>query len=249
MKKLFASVIALSVISTSTLAGDGHIHWGYRGDVGPEHCGDLTTEYATCKTGRSQSPIDINFSFMAKGVIDDIKFVYKDISPEILNNGHTIQVSYDNGSAIKVNGLEYKLAQFHFHTPSENTVNRKHYPMEMHLVHKNDKGELAVVGFFFKKGKQNTELKKAWDKMPTKGGAKEILAGVSINAANLLPGKKQFGHFQGSLTTPPCSEGVSWFVMQEPVGASEEQITQFNKLIGDNARPTQPLNGRRLVMN
>jgi len=249
MKKLFASAIVASVISTGTMAGEGHSHWGYQGGEGPEHWGELKAKYATCKTGRSQSPININFSSMAKGVIADIKFIYKDISPEVVNNGHTIQVNYGNGSAIKVNDQEYKLAQFHFHTPSENTVNGKHYPMEMHLVHKNDKGELAVVGVFFKEGKQNAELKKAWDKMPTKGGTKEMLAGVSLNAANLLPGEKQFGHFKGSLTTPPCSEGVSWFVMQSPIEASEKQITQFNKVIGDNARPTQPLNGRRLVMN
>jgi len=249
MKKLFASAIVASVISTGTMAGEGYSHWGYQGNEGPEHWGDLIAKYATCKTGKAQSPIDINFGSMAKGIIDDIKFIYKDISPEVLNNGHTIQVNYGNGSAIKVNGQEYKLAQFHFHTPSENTVNGKHYPMEMHLVHKNEKGELAVVGVFFKEGKQNAELKKAWDKMPAKGGTKEMLPDVSLNAANLLPAEKQFGHFQGSLTTPPCSEGVSWFVMENPVEASEKQIAQFNKVIGDNARPTQPLNGRRLVMN
>ncbi|WP_455207052.1 carbonic anhydrase [Kaarinaea lacus] len=249
MKKMLASAVVASIVSAGAIAGEGHSHWGYKGHAGPEHWGDLNATFATCKTGSAQSPIDIKFDALAKGSVGDIQFIYKDISPEILNNGHTIQVNYDNGSAMKFNGQGYNLAQFHFHTPSENTVNGKHYPMEMHLVHKNDKGELAVVGVFFKEGKRNAELDKAWSKMPTEGGAKEMLAGVSINATNLLPVKKQFSHFQGSLTTPPCSEGVNWFVMQEPIEASREQIAQFNKVIGDNARPTQPLNDRKVAMN
>jgi len=181
--------------------------------------------------------------------MSDIKFDYKDIAPKIINNGHTVQVNYGNSSNIIVSGQQFELLQFHFHTPSENTANGKHFPMDMHLVNKNDKGELAVVGVFFKEGKQNVELKKAWDEMPIKAGTEDILSGVQLNAAGLLPTEKHFSYFKGSLTTPPCSEGVHWFVMQEPIEASNDQIAQFNKVIGDNARPTQPLNGRKLVMN
>ncbi|MCI0504586.1 MAG: carbonic anhydrase family protein [Gammaproteobacteria bacterium] len=249
MKKALMSVIVASCISTAVAAGEGHSHWGYQGHEGPEHWGDMNEKFAVCKTGSTQSPIDINFASLAKGSIGDIQFIYKDISPEILNNGHTVQVNYGNGSSMKVKDQQYDLVQFHFHTPSENTVNGKAYPMEVHMVHKNDKGELAVVGVFFKEGEQNAELEKAWSKMPAKAGAKEMLAGVSLNAAKLLPGSKKFGHFQGSLTTPPCSEGVNWFVMEEPIEASREQIAKFNQVVGDNARPVQPLNGRQMVMN
>lgn len=249
MKKIALTFVAASFISAGVIAGEGNSHWGYKGHQGPEHWGELSAKFATCKTGKIQSPIDINFAELAKGKVDDIQFIYKDISLEIINNGHTVQVNYGNGSNMKVNGQQFDLLQFHFHTPSENTVNGKAYPMEVHMVHKNDKGELAVVGVFFKEGKHNPELDKAWSKMPTKGGGKEMLKDVSLNAANLLPGEKQFSHFKGSLTTPPCSEGVNWFVMQKPIEASREQIAKFNKVIGDNARPTQPLNDRKLVMN
>lgn len=248
-RKMLGSVLLGGVIATAAIAGEGHSHWGYQGHQGPAHWGELNENFATCKTGQVQSPINLKFDALKKASLGDIQFIYKDIEPEIINNGHTIQVNYGNGSAMKVNGQKFGLAQFHFHTPSENTVNGKHYPMEMHLVHKNDQGDLAVVGVFFKEGKHNPELDKAWKKMPQKGGSKQMLAGVSLNAANLLPGDKQFSHFMGSLTTPPCSEGVNWFVMQEPIEASKEQIAQFNKVIGDNARPTQPLNNRKVVMN
>lgn len=247
VRKLAAILIG-GTLAASAVAGGGS-HWGYQGHEGPAHWGDLDKKFATCKTGNVQSPIDLNFGNLKEADLGDIQFIYKDIEPEIVNNGHTVQVNYGNGSAIKVQGQQYNLAQFHFHTPSENTVNGKPYPMEMHLVHKNDKGELAVVGVFFKEGKNNPELDKAWEKMPKQGGSKQMLSGVSLNAANLLPGKKQFGHFMGSLTTPPCSEDVNWFVMKEPIEASREQIAKFNKVIGDNARPTQPLNGRQVVMN
>ena len=249
MKKMLVSAVAVSVICSAAIAGEGHSHWGYQGHEGPEHWGDLSKKFETCKTGNTQSPIDINFTTLKKGNVGDIQFIYKDISPEILNNGHTVQVNYGNGSNMKVKGQQFDLLQFHFHTPSENTVNGKAFPMEVHMVHKNDKGELAVVGVFFKEGEKNAELEKAWSKMPTKAGAKEMLASVNLNAAKLLPANKKFSHFKGSLTTPPCSEGVNWFVMEEPVEASKDQIAKFNKVVGDNARPVQPLNGRQLVMN
>lgn len=250
-KKILVGAVVAVVVSTGAIAGEGHGHghWGYKGHEGPAHWGDLDKKFATCKTGTTQSPVDINFSKLAKGKVNDIQFIYKDISPEIINNGHTVQVNYGNGSNIKVGGQQFDLLQFHFHTPSENTVNGKAYPMEMHMVHKNGKGELAVVGVFFKQGAKNAELEKAWKKMPQTAGAKEMLASVSVNAAKLLPANKKFSHFKGSLTTPPCSEGVNWFVMEEPIEASKEQIAKFNKVIGDNARPVQPLNGRELIMN
>jgi carbonic anhydrase len=166
----------------------------------------------------------------------------------MLNNGHTIQVNYAKGSRITVGGEQYELAQFHFHTPSENTVNGKAYDMEMHLVHKNAKGELAVVGVFFQSGSQNAELDKLWRQLPEKAGEQKTLADTSLSAANLLPQDRSYAHFNGSLTTPPCSENVNWFVIREPLQASAEQISRISTIMGHNARPVQNLN-KRFVLN
>ena len=228
----------------TAVAGSGHEHWGYSGHEGPEHWAELKSEFATCKNGIRQSPIDINRTQLLAAQLGDIRFDYQAIAPEVVNNGHTVQVNYANGSAIAVDGEQFQLAQFHFHTPSENTVNGKPFDMEMHLVHKNAQGELAVVGVFFKQGKHNPELEKVWADLPASAGEKKTLADVSVNAVNLLPQKRTYVHFNGSLTTPPCSEGVNWFVMNEPMEASAVQIARFSKLIGRNARPVQRLNNR-----
>ncbi len=234
----------LSIAPVVTHAGSGHDHWGYTGSAGPEHWGELKQEFVACKTGTRQSPIDINLTQSLPANLGDIKFDYQSISPEVLNNGHTIQVNYSKGSSITVADREFELAQFHFHTPSENTVNGKAYDMEMHLVHKNINGELAVVGVFFKQGKQNAELEKLWRRLPEHSGGKQTLSDTSLSVADLLPQDRAYTHFNGSLTTPPCSEGVNWFVVKEPVEASAEQIARISAIIGNNARPVQKLNNR-----
>ena len=230
--------------SVTTHAGSGHGHWGYTGQAGPEHWGELTQAFTACKTGTRQSPIDINVTQLLPANLGDIRFDYQSISPEVVNNGHTIQVNYTEGSSFSVANRQFELAQFHFHTPSENTVNGKAYDMEMHLVHKNTSGELAVVGVFFKQGKQNAELDKLWRHLPEHSGEKHMLSDTSLSAANLLPKNRSYAHFNGSLTTPPCSEGVNWFVVNEPLEASAEQITRISRIIGNNARPVQQLNNR-----
>jgi carbonic anhydrase len=244
----------LAVIMSTPLsgyAGSNHAHWGYSGHSGPEYWAELNKEFGTCKSGKRQSPIDIDLSQSVAANLGEIQFDYKAISPEVLNNGHTIQVNYDssgsgngNDSGIRVTEGQFELAQFHFHTPSENTVNGKHYAMEMHLVHKNGDGRLAVVGVFFKAGRENAELEKVWSKMPENSGEKKKISGLSVNAAQLLPDNHAYARFNGSLTTPPCSEGVNWYVITEPVEASAEQIDRFSRLIGHNARPVQELNHR-----
>ena len=231
-------------LSISTLAIAGSSHWGYTGHAGPEHWGDLEQGFSMCKTGTRQSPIDIKVDNLVPAVLGDIQFSYQSVSPELINNGHTIQANYISGSHINVGGKQFELAQLHFHTPSENTVNGKAYDMEMHLVHKNDKGELAVVGVFFQLGDANPALEKLWSQMPEKGGEKKMLSGINLSAADLLPANRSYAHFHGSLTTPPCSEGVNWFVINEPLQASKDQIAQFAKIIGNNARPVQELNNR-----
>ncbi len=231
------------------LADDSHsheVHWGYAGNAGPEHWGALKEEFSTCGVGTRQSPIDVSAGINVKSSLSTIKFNYQAVKGEVVNNGHTIQVNYPTGSSITTDGGTYNLLQFHFHTPSENIVAGKPYDMEMHLVHQNDKGELAVVAVFIKNGKHNQILQKAWDIMPGHPGEKAIL-GSNIAATDLLPTDKSYVHFNGSLTTPPCSEGVNWFVMSNPIEVSEKQITKFISVIGKNARPVQAINHRFVV--
>lgn len=239
--------VIVTFMSTAAVAGSGRNHWGYTGHSGPAHWADLNSQFTACKSGTRQSPIDINRAQLLVAKLTDIRFDYRTISPEIVNNGHTIQINYVNDSIMSVNNEQFGLAQFHFHTPSENTVDGKAYDMEMHLVHKNAKGELAVVGVFFKKGQHNAELEKIWANLPSDAGEKKTLADTRLNAVDLLPKNRTYVHFNGSLTTPPCSEGVNWFVMNEPVEASVDQIARFSKLIGQNARPVQRLNNRFII--
>jgi carbonic anhydrase len=230
-------------MSVGANAGGGHgAHWGYEGHSGPEHWASLSKEFSTCGSGQRQSPIDINGGMSAG--LTPIQFDYRPAQLDILNNGHTIQVNRGEGSSITVDGERFDLLQFHFHTPSENTVGGKPYDMEMHLVHKSAKGELAVVGVFLKAGAENAVLGKAWAHMPGHAGVKEQVAAVSINPAELLPADRSYSRFNGSLTTPPCSEGVNWLVMKTPVEVSTAQVKQFAKVVGHNARPVQPLNKR-----
>ena len=240
----YLGALSISILSVQTFASSGHEHWGYGGHSGPEHWGELKQAFSVCKTGTRQSPIDINVKQLLPAKLGDIRFDYQPASPELINNGHTIQVNYADGSVIAVGGRKFGLAQFHFHTPSENTVNGKAYDMEMHLVHKNAQGELAVVGVFFKQGKHDEALETVWRHMPENANEKKTLADIRLSAADLLPQNRSYTHFNGSMTTPPCSEGVNWFVLSEPLEASAVQIQRFSKIIGNNARPVQKLNNR-----
>lgn len=245
MKRISYAVLAGALAFSLNVAAKDEVHWGHTGATGPEKWGDLSEEFATCKTGKSQSPIDL------KGAIDEnlpkISFNYKAVPLKVLNNGHTIQVDQQGGGTAKIDGKEYNLLQFHFHAPSEHTVSGKSYPMEFHLVHKNAEGRLAVVGVFIKEGKENPALKAAWENMPDKGGVEKAVASANFNSADILPKDKDgFHRYEGSLTTPPCSEGVLWTVLKEPIEMSKAQIDKFKSLMHENARPVQPLHGRHL---
>lgn len=218
-----------------------HPHWGYEGEAGPSHWGEISEEYATCAKGQKQSPIDI--SKAQDENLTDIVFNYKPSKINIINNGHTVQVNYDEGSSIKVNGSEYKLVQFHFHDPSEHTINGKSFGMELHLVHKNEKGELAVVGVLIENGKENAAYNTVWANIPLKAGEKKELK-ETVNAADLLPASKLYYTYPGSLTTPPCTEGVTWLVLKTPIQMSQSQIDAFTGVHKGNSRPVQPLNSR-----
>lgn len=218
--------------------------WSYTGDNGPEHWGDLSPMYALAKTGKQQSPIDIATTRVTRADQAPLVVNYHDTTLEVLNNGHTIEDDYHNGGTLSIAGHEYKLAQFHFHTPSEHTLDGEHSAMEMHLVHKDAAGKLAVIGVMIEEGAANPALEPLWAHMPTKPGRSNAVEGVQVNAARFLPASLASYRYSGSLTTPPCTEQVDWYVLQTPIQASAEQIAALQKVICGNNRPTQPLNGR-----
>jgi carbonic anhydrase len=240
---LFVIVICLSIASFAYAGSKAH--WGYTGHEGPEHWGSLDPAYAVCSTGKNQSPV--NLTGMIESDLPPITINYKSGGHEIWNNGHSIQVNYNPGSTITVNGNEFELKQFHFHSPSENTIEGHFYPMEAHFVHADKEGNLAVIAVMFKAGEKNAELEKAWAHMPENAGEKRELP-KSVNANFLLPHDHDYYRFNGSLTTPPCSEGVWWLVMKYFHTASREQIDKFANAMGHpNNRPVQPPNARAIL--
>jgi len=221
-------------------------HWGYDGDGGPEHWAALDNKFELCGSGKQQSPIDIQTAGM-KLSPNPIEFHYGTSAINVVNNGHTIQANYDKGSYAMIGGKRYDLLQFHFHSPSEHTIDSKPADMVAHMVHKAEDGELAVVGVLFNKGKDNEFLKQIWSNLPLESGMKTESA-KTIFAANMLPEIKSYYHYTGSLTTPPCSEGVNWNVMTTTVEASEAQIDAFTSIFSKSVRPTQPLHDRMVSM-
>jgi carbonic anhydrase len=222
-------------------AKDQH-EWSYEGDQGPAHWGDLKAGYSACKTGTEQSPIDIGDVRTTK--LPAIHFQYKNTPLKIINNGHTIQVNIAPGSFIAVGDKRYELKQFHFHHPSEERIHGQSYDMVVHLVHADSGGKLAVIAVLLKKGNANSTLDEIWTQMPKIEGKEQEIAGVQINAAALLPPDTAYYTYRGSLTTPPCSEGVRWFVLKTPIEISTEQIDTFATIYPHNVRPVQPIGGR-----
>ena len=224
-------------------AGGHAAHWAYEGDGAPHAWSVIKEEYATCGAGKSQSPIDI--STVTISDISEIEFNYKSTPLELSNNGHTIQANYHTGSYITVGGKRYDLLQFHFHAPSEHTIGGKSYDMVAHLVHKAADGQLGVIGVLFKVGKdKNKIIDKLWTNLPTDNGQTNTVKNTRINALDLLPVDLTYFNYSGSLTTPPCSEGVNWMVMATPAAISAKQVKQFTDLFPLSTRPVQPLNGR-----
>lgn len=244
MKLITIATLGLMLGAGAVLAGE-ETHWGYSGAEGPEHWGELDPHFDLCRTGRMQTPVDLVNRVDAS--LPPISFRYRPGGHAELHNGHTVQVDYDEGSAIRVDGRDYRLKQFHFHSPSENHIDGREFPMEAHLVHADDAGHLAVIAVMFEEGPENLALAMPWAAMPTKPGhAVEFASAVSAEA--LLPANRDYYRFDGSLTTPPCSEGVLWLVMKHPVSASHGQLEKFARAIGHaNNRPIQPLNARVIL--
>ena len=222
-------------------------HWGYEAENGPDVWGQLSPEYRLCSAGIHQSPIDIVNPTPVE--LPDLVFNYQPTALNIHNTGHTIQVTYPEGSWIEVNGTRYQLLQFHFHAPSEHTVESQPFDIEMHLVHESKEGTLAVIGVLIESGRENSEFSPIWHHLPSTPGAPKHIEDVIFNAIDLLPGTRNTYRYNGSLTTPPCSEDVKWFVLTTPLEMSESQIAAFKAILDGNNRPVQPLNGRELLVD
>lgn len=220
-------------------------HWGYEGEAGPEHWGELSADYALCATGQQQTPIDL--ANAAQENAPDVAFDYQAAPLHVLNNGHTIQVVSDGSSSITVGETAYSLAQYHFHTPSEHTLNGESFAAELHLVHRDTQDRLAVVGVMIREGAENAAFAPILANLPSEANQEIAPEGITLDAITLVPQSHLAFEYTGSLTTPPCSEGVSWFVLAEPIEMSAEQIAALQDLIGNNNRPIQPLNGRELL--
>jgi len=237
--------IAHDVAEEAPASGDhegAHASWGYSGAGAAPYWGNLSAEYAACKDGQKQSPINIA-KFLQEDV-PNIESAYNPSPLSIVNNGHTVQVNYAPGSGFSVDDMRYELLQIHFHTPSEHYLDGAPYPMEAHFVHKAADGTLGVVGVMMKVGEHNHTIEAIWLNTPINAGGTKEVESVEINAADLMPASLDYYKYDGSLTTPPCSEGVRWHVMKDTIELSETQLKAFQALFPVNARPVQPLNDR-----
>jgi carbonic anhydrase len=221
--------------------GAGPAHWDYTGSGGPETWGQMKPEFAKCSTGLRQSPIDIRDGIKVE--LDAVQFDYKPSAFSVIDNGHTVQVNVKPGNSIEVMGRRYELVQFHFHRPSEERIDGKQFDMVVHLVHKDLDGRLAVVAVLLERGSAQTVVQNVWNNLPLEKGD-ELAARAPMNLNDLLPTERTYFTYMGSLTTPPCSEGVLWMVMKKPVQISPEQIGIFARLYPMNSRPIQSASGR-----
>ena len=223
--------------------------WSYEKRTGPEYWGKLVATNAACAQGSEQSPINI----VSSQVIEDKKIGGKQIKYmpttfALHHNGHTIQANAKTeNNRLVVEGKQYKLVQFHFHTPSEHQFNGQYYDLELHFVHKDESGNLAVLGVMIEEGRKNEVLETVWDRLPKEASKKEVSKKYFIHLHELLPQNQMAYHYDGSLTTPPCTEEVKWIVFEQPIEMSKEQIKAFQEIFKNNHRPVQPLNERDVI--
>ena len=223
--------------------------WSFEESTGPEYWGKLAASSAVCAKGKEQSPINI----VSSQVIEEKRLGRKQINYEptmftLHNNGHTIQANATTeNNRLVIEGKEYQLAQFHFHTPSEHQLNGHNYDIEIHLVHKDESGKLAVLGVMIQEGRENEVLATVWDILPNEESKKEVSEKYLIDLQALLPQNQTSFHYDGSLTTPPCTEEVKWIVFEQPIEMSKEQIKAFQQIFINNHRPIQPLNEREII--
>ncbi len=241
-KQLFGAAICMIIsgICTTGWAATGQpAAWSYTAPTGVENWSELNSDYELCSSGKAQSPIDIHDAL--KTELAPLAFTYQPSTAAVLNNGHTIQVSADAGSITLASG-DYRFVQMHFHTPAEEQIKGRIYPLNAHLVHRNASGELAVVALLFEEGAHNPMLEPILAALPKEAGGVATLD--ALNVADLLPATRSYYSYMGSLTTPPCTEGVRWHVLATVAQLSPAQLQAFQALYPMNARPIQPLNGR-----
>lgn len=252
-KTIYASLFSLLLIlPIMTTASEEAAHpekakWSYTGDTGPAHWGDLAPEFISCKSGKNQSPINIDTYIDSK--LPGIKMDYSLlVAEDIVNNGHSIQVNIRSGGTVKIDDKKFELKQFHFHTPSENMVNGKSYPLEVHFVHVNDANELAVVALLYQPGQDNLALNPLLKNIPMNAGDSKRLGAKDVELFERSKTLKNYVRFNGSLTTPPCTEGVRWIVMRAMPSISRKQLNVFQQALKHpNNRPIQPLNARMII--
>jgi carbonic anhydrase len=242
--KLFAG-LALCPLCFSKGSAE-ETHWSYEGVGGPEFWADTDPTHSACALGTHQSPINIADAIRAR--LPPLRLSWARRASTIQNNGHTIQVDIADGSTLTAPSGNFKLVQFHFHHPSEHQFNGRTYPMEVHFVHSNPSGSLAVVGVMMESGKPNAVFKKIVTTMPAKDGA-PIKADTAINPNGLLPRKLTYYRYTGSLTTPPCTETVDWLVLTDSIRVGSEDIEAFARLYEMNARPVQKTNRRFVLLS
>ena len=218
-------------------------HWDYDGEFGPENWGKINPAWAQCGTGKRQSPIDIRDGMQVN--LEEIDFNYGPSSFTEIDNGHTVQVNVGSGNFITVGPETYELVQFHFHRPSEERINGKGTEMVVHLVHRGAGGKLAVVAVLLERGKGNDTIQTVWNNIPLEKG-QLASPGLELDPIELLPQRRAYYTYMGSMTTPPCTENVLWMVMKQPMTASPAQMALFSRLYPLNARPVQPGEGRMI---
>ena len=233
-------------IAASAAAAQAAAHWSYQGAAGPQTWGGLKPEFTLCGNGQRQSPIDIRGGLAVD--LDPVKFNYQASPFGVIDNGYTVQANVAQGNHIEIGGKRFELVQFHFHRPSEERIDGRQFEMSLHLVHKDGQGRLAVVAVLMDKGQSQPAVQRVWNNLPLEKG-EELSARAPLELAELLPTDRRYFTYMGSLTTPPCSEGVQWVVMRQPVSMSAEQIEIFARMYPMNARPVQQVSGRRILQS
>ncbi|MCP4745873.1 MAG: carbonic anhydrase [Desulfobacteraceae bacterium] len=221
------------------------VQWAHYGSRGPENWGSLDPEFSACSEGKNQSPV--NLTKFTETKLPGITFYYQVGGFEIINKGHTIIVNQKPGSKIIVGGNEFELKQYYFRSPSEHNIDNVSFPLEAHLVHQDKNGNYAIIAIFFIAGEKNENISQAWANIPEQVGDRNKLS-IKIDAETLVPDDRDYYYVNGSLTTPPCTEGVKWFIMKTPMTASIAQIEKFTFVIKHpNNRPLQPIHSRKIL--
>jgi len=248
MNKFISLVAGIVLSATIAQAGEhGGVHWGYPGKSAPEHWGDLSPQYEMCKIGKNQSPVNIRILDAYDVDLEQLIFSYYAKTTHV-SKSHGIKVAVDPGNFIVIDGNKFKLKQFHFHSPSETMVNGYSFPLEAHLVHVSDDGQIAVIAVFFDYGNSNPLLERIFSKAPAVENVDTSLVFKPEEIMQLIPENREYYRYNGSLTTPPCTEGVRWIVMKKPLTVSKKQIKRFKELVPySNNRPVQPLNARFIL--